>query len=345
MVSLDRNASITLAHGSGGKAMRDLINQLFVKHFDNPHLNILEDQARFDFNTLQSSGDRLAMTTDSFVVDPLFFPGGDIGKLAVCGTVNDLAVSGAKPMYLTCSLIIEEGLKLGTLEDIILSMAKTAEESDVLIVTGDTKVVHKGAADKLFINTAGIGVINERYQIDADRLEDGDLIICNGFIGDHGAAIVDARGELALQSNVNSDCAPLNNLINLMLTTCPDIRAMRDATRGGVATVLNEFARASSCRIELYESELPIRDEVRGVCELLGLDPLYLANEGKVIAAVPDDQANDLITAMRAHPLGENACIIGKVLHSNQPIVSMKTSFGGDRLIDILVGDQLPRIC
>lgn len=345
MPKVNRQASITLAHGSGGKAMHDLINDLFVTHFDNAHLSDLEDQARFELSDLTALGDRLAMTTDSFVVDPLFFPGGDIGKLAICGTVNDLAVSGAKPLYLTCGLIIEEGLSIATLEQVILSMKSAADEAGVAIVTGDTKVVHKGAADKLFINTAGVGVIPEMAQIHANNVQPGDVIICNGYIGDHGAAIVDARGELALESTVETDCAPLNHLISAMLEVCPDIHAMRDATRGGVATVLNEFANSSGCKIVLDETTLKIRDEVRGICEILGLDPLYLANEGKLIAAVPADKAEKLIQTMQQHPLGQSAAIIGQVHASDKSQLLLQTAFGGERLVDILVGEQLPRIC
>jgi hydrogenase expression/formation protein HypE len=278
-------------------------------------------------------------------VDPLFFPGGDIGKLAVCGTVNDLAVSGAKPLYLTCGLIIEEGLPIETLERVIISMKQAADEAGVAIVTGDTKVVHKGAADKLFINTAGVGVIPEQADIRGTNLQHGDVIICNGFIGDHGAAIVDARGELALKSSIKSDCASLNHLIEAIMLACPEVRAMRNATRGGVATVLNEFASSSNCRIVLDENAIAIRDEVRGICELLGLDPLYLANEGKLIMAVPADMAKVVIDTMQAHPLGKDSAIIGHVEATQKPQVVLQTAFGGERLIDKLVGEQLPRIC
>ncbi len=337
--------TITLAHGSGGKAMRDLIDDIFVEGFDSPELNLLEDQARFDMASLNAQGDRLAMTTDSYVVDPLFFPGGDIGKLAVTGTVNDLAVGGAIPLYLTCGMIIEEGLAVADLRQIVLSMKHTADACGVRIVTGDTKVVHKGAADKLFINTAGVGIIPQGINMSADRAQPGDVVICNGFVGDHGAAIVDARGELAIESNIKTDCAALNNLIQDMLKTCPDIHCMRDATRGGIATVLNEFAQASDCSIVIDESKLPIRDEVRGICEILGLDPLYLANEGKLISIVPAEHADDILKTMQTHPTGKDSVVIGEVLAQPAGRVVMTTRFGGDRIVDMLVGEQLPRIC
>ncbi len=337
--------TITLAHGSGGKAMRDLIENIFVREFGNPHLQTLEDQARFSLNELAKSGDRLAMTTDSYVVDPLFFPGGDIGKLAITGTVNDLAVSGATPYYLTCSMIIEEGLPIDELRKIVISMKKTADEAGVSIVTGDTKVVHRGAADKLFINTAGIGVIPQYVHIHADKAESGDVIIINGYIGDHGAAIVDARGEMSLSNTIKSDCQTLNGLIEVMLESCQQIHCMRDATRGGIATVLNEFAQASQVDISIDESSLPVRDEVRGMCEILGLDPLYLANEGKLVAIVPESDADACLAAMRQHPAGKHSVVIGHVHKKTSGRVTLKTAFGGERIVDMLVGEQLPRIC
>ncbi len=337
--------TITLAHGAGGKAMRDLIDEVFVGGFDSPELALMEDQARFDLAGLAARGDRLAMTTDSYVVDPLFFPGGDIGKLAVTGTVNDLAVGGAIPLYLSCGMIIEEGFSLDELMRIVASMKATADAAGVRIVTGDTKVVHKGAADKLFINTAGVGVIPAGCNIVADRAEPGDVVIINGFIGDHGAAIVDARGELALDSTIETDCRPLNDLVATMRRVCPDIHCMRDATRGGVATVLNEFADASGVTIRVEQERLPVREQVRGVCEILGLDPLYLANEGKLVAIVPAADAGRLLAAMRAHPAGVDSAIIGEVREKSDGRVVLATGFGGDRLLDMLVGEQLPRIC
>ncbi len=340
-----RAETITLSHGSGGKAMRDLIDDIFVAGFDSPELNTLEDQARFDMQALMQKGDRLAMTTDSYVVDPLFFPGGDIGKLAVTGTVNDLAVGGAIPLYLSCGMIIEEGLAVEDLRRIVQSMKATADAAGVRIVTGDTKVVHKGAADKLFINTAGVGVIPAGINVAANRAQPGDVVICNGYIGDHGAAIVDARGELAMENTIQTDCAALGSLIQHMLEICPDIHCMRDATRGGIATVLNEFAESSNCAIRIDEASLPIRDAVRGMCEILGLDPLYLANEGKVIAVVPADQADAVLNVMRSHPQGEHSAIVAEVIAEPKQRVIMKTRFGGDRIVDMLVGEQLPRIC
>ncbi len=337
--------TITMAHGSGGKAMRDLIDDVFVGAFDNPELNKLEDQARFDLNTLIALGDRLAMTTDSYVVDPLFFPGGDIGKLAVTGTVNDLAVGGAKPLYLTCAMIIEEGTSVNDLRTIATSMRQTADLAGVKIVTGDTKVVPRGAADKLFINTAGVGVIPAGINISTDRALAGDVVVINGYVGDHGAAIVDARGDMALQNTIETDCQPLNSLITAILEACPDTHCMRDATRGGIATVLNEFAQSSNVCIRLKETAIPMRDEVRGMCEILGLDPLYLANEGKVVAIIPAHAADKVIEVMRAHPDGRHSAIIAEVTKKPAARVILSTLFGGERIVDMLVGEQLPRIC
>lgn len=337
--------TITMAHGAGGKAMHDLINEVFVAGFKSPELTLLEDQARFDLSELTQLGNRLAMTTDSYVVDPLFFPGGDIGKLAVTGTINDLAVGGATPLYLTCGMIIEEGFAIDDLRRIVASMKATADNAGCRIVTGDTKVVPRGAADKLFINTAGVGVIPNSCNILTSRATEGDIVIINGYVGDHGAAIVDARGELALEMTTQTDCQPLNGLIKEMLQVCPDIHCMRDATRGGLATVLNEFAKSSGVAIQLEQAKIPVREEVRGVCELLGLDPLYLANEGKLVAIVAAEDAHQLIATMQKHPAGKNSVIIGKVEASPQGKVILSTGFGGDRIIDMLVGEQLPRIC
>ncbi len=254
--------------------------------------------------SLLAAGDRLAFTTDSYVVDPLFFPGADIGSLAVNGTVNDLAVGGAKPLFLSCSVIIEEGLEVATLRRVVASMRRAAEAAGVIIVTGDTKVVERGAADKLFINTAGIGVIREGIELHAGAARPGDLILVNGLLGDHGAAVLNARGDLALEAEIASDCQPLNGLIDALLAACPGVRCLRDATRGGIATVLNEFAQASDLCLRIDERALPIRDEVRGMCEILGLDPLYLANEGKLVAVLPADQAERALEALRRHPAG-----------------------------------------
>jgi len=340
-----RDSEITLAHGSGGKAMRDLIADIFVGNFDNPALAPLEDQARFNLADLMGLGDRLAFTTDSYVIDPLFFPGGDIGSLAVNGTVNDLAVSGAAPLYLTCSMILEEGLAVATLRQVAESMKQAAIAAGVQIVTGDTKVVPRGAADKLFINTAGIGVIRRDVSTSASQLQPGDVILVNGNLGDHGATVLAARGELALSTTIASDCQPLNGLIDGILQVCPQVRAMRDATRGGLATVLNEFASSSQVGIRIHETSLPVNPEVNGLCELLGLDPLYLANEGKLVVVVPQSQAEAVLQAMQQHPAGRDSQIIGEVIETPMAAVLLKTSFGTERVVDMLVGDQLPRIC
>jgi hydrogenase expression/formation protein HypE len=342
---MSADAAITLAHGSGGKAMRELIERTVLRHFGNPLLDPLEDQARIDLAGLAGHGDRLAFTTDSFVVDPIEFPGGDIGKLAVFGTVNDLAMSGARPLYLSCGLIIEEGLPLATLDRMLGSMKEAAREAGVTIVTGDTKVVHRGAADKLFINTAGIGVVPTDVNVAADRARPGDRVIVNGFLGDHGAAILQARGELELQADIGSDCQPLHELVRCMLDACPDLKCLRDATRGGLATVLNEFADSSRVAIRIAEERLPVRDTVRAVCEILGLDPLYLANEGKLVAVVPAEAAERVLAAMRAHPAGRDSVIVGEVLEGPAVRVTIRTAFGSERILDMLVGEQLPRIC
>jgi len=337
--------AVTLAHGGGGKAMRDLIDDVFVSAFENPFLAPLDDQARFDLAGLAAHGDRLAFTTDAFVVDPLFFPGGDIGKLAVCGSVNDLAVGGARPLYLSCAAIIEEGVTLELLRRVAGSMAATAREAGVDIVTGDTKVVHRGACDKLFLTTTGIGVIPHGRNLGAHLAQPGDVVLVNGLLGDHGAAILCARGDMALESPVESDCAPLNGMIESLLAVAPGLRFMRDATRGGVATVLNEIAEASGVSIEIEEGRTPIRGEVKAFCEILGLDPLYLANEGKIVVVAPPDQAELALEALRAHRLGGNAAIIGRIVAGEAGRVTMRTVFGGWRIVDMLVGEQLPRIC
>jgi hydrogenase expression/formation protein HypE len=341
-VSLPR---VSLAHGGGGKAMKDLIDDVFVATFDNPALAPLEDQARFALDELTRHGDRLAFTTDSFVVDPLFFPGGNIGTLAVAGTINDLAVGGARPLYISCAAIVEEGFEIDVLRQVARSMQETVKTAGVLIVTGDTKVVQRGACDKLFITTAGVGVIPKWLDIGAHKARAGDVVLVNGVLGDHGAAILGARGDMALDSPVVSDCAPLNGLIDTLLQAAPGTRCMRDPTRGGVATVLNEIAAASSVAIEIDEERTPLRPEVKAFSEILGLDYLYLANEGKVVAVVPADQAEKALAAMRAHPLGAEAAIIGHVQDGLAGRVTMRTVFGGLRIVDMLVGEQLPRIC
>ncbi len=340
-----RDTRITLAHGSGGKAMHDLIDDVFVSTFDNAAFDPLEDQARLPLAELVAQGDRLAFTTDSYVVDPLFFAGGDIGRLAVAGTVNDLAVGGARPLFLSCAIIAEEGLDIALLRRVACSMQDTAVEAGVKIVTGDTKVVPRGAVDKLFVNTAGIGVIAAGLSIAADRARPGDAILVNGTIGDHGVAILQERADLGLAAKIASDCQPLNGLIAALLKSCTEVHCLRDATRGGVATVLNEFAAASRLCLRIRETALPIRDEVRGVCELLGLDPLYIANEGKFVAIVPGRNADRALAALQSHPAGRQAAIIGEVAQTPEETVLLTTPFGGSRILDMLVGEQLPRIC
>lgn len=338
-------ATITLAHGGGGTAMRDLIEDVFLETFAGAGHAAPEDQARFDLQALLAQGDRLAFTTDSFVVDPLFFPGGDIGTLAVCGTVNDLAVGGARPVALSCAVIIEEGLPVETLRRVAASMARAAAQAGVSIVTGDTKVVARGACDKLFVTTSGIGVVRTGLQVGIDRARPGDVVLVNGLLGDHGAAILNARGDLALETTIESDCAPLHDLIAVLISAAPGVRMMRDATRGGVAAVLNELAEASAVGVRIRELDVPIRPEVNGFCEILGLDPLYLANEGKLVAVVPPAEADAALAAWRAHPLGRQAVAIGTVVAARPGRVVMETRFGGERIVDMMVGDQLPRIC
>ncbi len=343
-----RETHITLAHGSGGRAMHDLVEGLFLEYFKNPLLEKLEDQAVFD---IPAGAKKLAFTTDSYVVDPIFFPGGDIGCLAVHGTVNDLAVSGARPLYLSAGFIFEEGFPFKDLRRICASMQKAAEEANVQIVTGDTKVVQKGGADKIFINTAGVGVIETDAVISASRAEVGDKVIVSGTIGDHGTTVLIARGELDLETDIESDSASLNLLIAEMLDEAANsnaldqIHALRDPTRGGVATTLNEIALASEVCIEIREELIPVREEVKGACEILGLDPLYVANEGKLIAIVAAEIADKIIERMKQNPNGKGACIIGEVKREPQGIVSMTTGFGGTRIVDMLAGEQLPRIC
>ena len=322
---------------------------MFLGAFGNDLLDSLEDQAVVPLTELTRHGDRLAFTTDSYVVDPLFFPGGDIGTLAVTGTVNDLAVSGAMPLFRSCGMVLEEGLPVEVLRRVCASMRDVADQVGVRIVTGDTKVVERGAADKLFINTSGIGVIAAGVSLSAANARNGDVVIVSGVLGDHGAAILIARNQLALEADITSDCQPLHGLVAAMLAAgpgirCPNIRCLRDATRGGVATVLNEFARSSNVGIRIQERELPLREEVKGACEILGLDPLYLANEGTLIAVVAPGDAVAVLAAMRAHPAGAGAAIIGEVA-GRSGMVTMQTSFGGERIVDMLVGEQLPRIC
>jgi hydrogenase expression/formation protein HypE len=336
---------INLSHGSGGRAMRRLIDEVFVRTFDNAALSVLEDQATIGLSDLAAHGDRLAFTTDTYVVDPLFFPGGDIGGLAVAGTVNDLAMSGARPLFLSCGMVLEEGLPVTTLQRVAASMKQMADRAGVKIVTGDTKVVERGAADKMFINTAGIGSVRAGISISASNARPADVVIVNGVMGDHGTAILIARNQLALEADIESDCQPLDGLVAAMLARYRNIHCLRDATRGGLATVLNEFARSSNVGIRINERDVPLREEVKGACEILGLDPLYLANEGRLVAIVPPDGADAVLTAMRTHPSGTGSAIIGEVTNKRHGMVTMQTIFGGERIVDMLVGEQLPRIC
>ncbi len=330
---------ILLAHGSGGKLAHELIEKSFAKAFANPFLAKLDDSAVIDF-----SG-RLAFTTDSYVVSPIFFPGGDIGKLAVYGTVNDLAMSGAKPLYLSLSFIIEEGLPQDELNEIVDSIGKAAQAAGVEIVTGDTKVVHRGSADKLFINTAGIGIIAEGVDISGSKARPGDRVILSGTIGDHGIAVLGQREGLSFSRQLESDCAPLGSLVAEMLAASPDIHSLRDPTRGGLATTLNELAEQSRVSIRIEEEKIPVREEVLATCEMLGFDPLYVANEGKLVAIVPAKDADKILNAMRENHYGTDAAIIGEVKAEHPGRVVMKTCLGASRIVDMLVGDLLPRIC
>jgi hydrogenase expression/formation protein HypE len=329
---------ILLAHGSGGKMMHDLIAG-FMPHLSNPILDKMEDSAVFEIKG------KIAFTTDSYTVQPLFFPGGDIGKLAVCGTVNDLSMSGAKPLYLSLAFIIEEGLPVADLKKIIESIASAAAEAGVSIVTGDTKVVGKGGADKLFINTAGVGAVPDRVNISASNARPGDKVIVSGTIGDHGIAVMSQREGLKFSTPVPSDCAPLNGLVSAMLAVTNDIHCMRDPTRGGLAVTLNDFAEKSGVGIVIEETKIPIAKAVRGACELLGLDPLHIANEGKLVAVVPPEKAEAVLKAMKHHKYGQDAAIIGEVTKAHPSRVVMKTSLGASRIIDMPVGELLPRIC
>lgn len=330
---------ILLAHGSGGKLSHDLVQKHIISHISNHFLVKMDDSA------ILESERRLAFTTDSYVVSPIIFPGGNIGKLAVCGTVNDLSMSGAKPLYLSLSFIIEEGLEVSEFEDIIRSIAETAAEAGVEIVTGDTKVVNKGDADRLFINTSGIGTIQDGIDISGTNAKPGDRIIISGTIGDHGIAVMSKREGLSFSTTLESDCAPLNHLVAEMLDESTRINCLRDPTRGGLATTLNEIAGQSSVGIELEERSIPIRDEVRGACELLGLDPLYVANEGKLIAIVNDEVADIVMARMKQNTYGKNASFIGYVTGEHPGRVVIKTPYGSSRILDMLSGELLPRIC
>ncbi|MEI4473061.1 hydrogenase expression/formation protein HypE [Frigidibacter sp. MR17.24] len=337
-----RDDRVTLAHGGGGKAMRDLIAEVFAAVF---RPDGMEDQARLADAALAEPGARLAFTTDGFVVTPLEFPGGDIGKIAVCGTVNDLVVGGARPLWLSAAFIIEEGTEIALLRRIAASMQAEAEAAGVRIVTGDTKVVGRGKGDGVFVTTSGVGVIPPGREMRAEMVRPGDVAIVNGVLGDHGAAILAARGDMALSTDVESDCAALGHLMAAVLAAAPGARAARDATRGGLAAALNEIAGAAGVGIEIDEEALPLRDEVTGVCEILGLDPLYLANEGRLVVFVPEAEAAAAVAAMRSRPEGQGACVVGRAVAGHPGMVTMRTLFGGSRIVDMLVGEQLPRIC
>ncbi|MGI6367243.1 MAG: hydrogenase expression/formation protein HypE [Anaerolineae bacterium] len=335
------DGTVLLSHGSGGVQSQELIEQIFVRHLGNATLDGMEDSAVVD----APEGGRIALTTDSFVVQPLFFPGGDIGKLSVCGTVNDLSMRGARPVYLTSGFIIEEGFPLAQLERIVASQAATAQAAGVRVVAGDTKVVERGKGDGVFINTAGVGVLPQGIDISAGNAQVGDVVLVNGAVGDHGLAIMTLREGLAFSSPLRSDCAPLNDLVASMLAACPAIHVLRDPTRGGLATTLNELAQRSRVGIEIEESQVPVHTEVAAAAELLGLDPLYSANEGKLIAIVPEAEAPALLRAMRSHPLGAEAAVIGRVTETYPGTVILRTLLGTRRVLDMLSGEQLPRIC
>lgn len=335
-----REGTIQLDQGSGGRATQELVGELFVKSLDNEYLRELNDSA-----VVTVPGGRIAMTTDSYVVDPIFFPGGNIGSLAVHGTVNDLAMRGAKPLYLTAGFILEEGLSRELLAQIVAAMAAAAREAGVLIVAGDTKVVPRGKADKIFINTAGVGIVPPGLEIGGQYARPGDAVLINGTLGDHGLAVLCKREGLAFENEIRSDSASLYGLVAGMLEVCPTIHVLRDPTRGGVATTLNEIAQQSGVGIRLFEDSLPIREDVAGACELLGLDPLYVANEGKVLACVPSASAAAVLDAMRSNPHGKEACQIGEVVATDVGRVFLRTRIGGHRLVDMLRGEQLPRIC
>ena len=333
------NDKILLAHGSGGRLSHDLIKNTLLRMLGNPMLNRLDDSAVFDING------RLAFTTDSYVVSPLFFPGGDIGKLAVCGTVNDLSMAGAEPLYLSLSLIIEEGFSLDQLERVIRSVQEAAAEAGVTVVTGDTKVVNRGAADSLFINTAGVGIVPADLDVSSSGAQVGDKVILSGPIGDHGIALISRRESLTFESPVESDCAPLNTLVKEVLQTTPHIHCLRDPTRGGLASPLNEFAESSGVGVRIKADKLPIKKTVLATCELMGFHPLYIANEGKLVAVVDSQDAEAVLQRIRENPYGREAEIIGEIVEDHSGRVIMETRLGTSRIIDLLSGELLPRIC
>ena len=332
---------VTLAHGAGGKASAALIDAVFLEAFRNDALEPLGDGALLQL----PSGERLALSTDSYVVKPRRFPGGSIGHLAVHGTVNDLAMTGARPTWLSAAFVIEEGFPVDELKAIVADMAEAAAQADVTIVTGDTKVVDSGAADGLYITTAGIGIVPAGRRLAADLVEPGDVVLVSGTLADHGVAVMLARGDLDLEADVRSDTAPLAGLVEVLLAAAPQTRWLRDPTRGGVGTVCNELAADADVAVVLQEAALPLRRPVVGACDLLGIDPLYVANEGKLVAVVPAEQAAAAVAAMRAHPLGSDTAVIGRIAREPQRVVLLETAFGGTRIVDMLVGDPLPRIC
>jgi hydrogenase expression/formation protein HypE len=331
--------NIILGHGSGGKLTAQLVHDLFLPAFDNDYLRKLDDQA-----VVQAGPARLAFTTDSYVVTPLFFPGGNIGELAVNGTVNDLAMSGAKPLFLSAAFILEEGLPMSELARVVDSMAGAARAAGVAIVTGDTKVVNRGSADKLFITTSGVGLLPDGVHLSASQIREGDAVILSGSVGDHGMAVMSVRENLEFQSQIRSDTAPLNSLVERMLAA-GELHALRDPTRGGLATSLCEMASSSSLGIEIEARAVPVREDVKGACEILGLDPLFVANEGKLIAFAPAVSAGAIVDAMRAHPTAREACLIGRVVATHPGMVLLKTEIGGRRILDLPFTEQLPRIC
>jgi len=332
--------TILLAHGSGGSLMRHLIDDVFVRGFGAAGAPALEDAA-----SLEIPGGRVAMSTDTYTVSPLFFPGGDIGRLAVCGTVNDVATSGARPLYLSVGFVLEEGLPIEDLKRVLVSMRDAAEEADVRIVTGDTKVVERGHGDGMYINTAGLGVLDDGVDLSGSKCRPGDIVLLSGTLGDHGIAVVSTREGLEFATDLSSDAAPLNHLVAATLEAAPDTRCFRDPTRGGLASTLNELASASGVSITVDETTVPVRDQVRGACEMLGYDVFQVANEGKMVAVVPADRAEDALLAMRSAPYGEEAAVIGEVGDSPAGTAYVRTSFGATRIMDMLVGEQLPRIC
>ena len=337
-----RDEHVTLSHGSGGKSSHALLEAVIMPAFGNALLDSDADAAVFTSGT---GGERIALTTDSYVVSPLFFPGGDIGKLAVHGTINDLAVSGARPLALSVGLILEEGLDMAILRRVVESMAAAAAAAGVPIVTGDTKVVDRGKADQLFINTSGVGVLGAGIRLSVDSVTAGDVVLVSGFIGDHGMAVMLAREALELDAEIESDSAPLHVLVATLLAAAPNTRVIKDPTRGGVASALNEIAARTRLAISIEEERVPVRVAVRGACEILGLDPLHIANEGKLVAIVPRNEADAALAALRSHPLGADAAIVGDVLKEPEGMVLLRTGIGGSRVLDMLVGDPLPRIC